>query len=156
MTSSEIPPRRDSGSSTSGGASSIDVPQPSELLNDIFHVFFIHDKLFSIFHGLCWLVCELRWALIQELGDEDLCEDFEAQIDGVQRFLSIPVEPVKSATRKQESRRLVEIIENYDEVKGFLETGKINLTTLGYAQGVASREKLSDEEFLDLLHAVSG
>jgi hypothetical protein len=48
------------------------------------------------------------------------------------------------------------ILARFPSVKEKLESGKLNLSLLEIAQGVANREKLSNEDFSEVLDAISG
>jgi hypothetical protein len=52
-----------------------------------------------------------------EVVYEDLSEDYQAQMERVQKFLDLPLEPVRPKTYKQASLPLSQAIENYDELQ---------------------------------------
>jgi 5-methylcytosine-specific restriction endonuclease McrA len=52
--------------------------------------------------------------------------------------------------------RASKILVRFPWVKEKIESGRLNLSLLDMAQVVANREKLSDEDFSEVLHAVSG
>lgn len=52
--------------------------------------------------------------------------------------------------------RVARLLKRFPEIKGMLQTGKLNLTLLEIAMGCAHREKLSCPEISEILQAVSG
>lgn len=61
---------------------------------------------------------KLRAYPLMDVVYEDLCADLDATMSRVQAFLGVEVRALVPATRKQETRPLREVIENYDEVFG--------------------------------------